>query len=467
MINKIYKRIHNKYSTLFKFTFFLRHLFAIFFISLALFFLIPHFFDFKKKEDVIKDYLSSSYDLKLHKFENIKYNALPIPHLKIKNVTLSLEKESIKIKNGSLKIYPKLLNIYNFENFKTNKIVLKKNKMLLEDNNFKLLINYIYNLKNRFSFKNLDLKINKNDNTIINIEKIYFSNYGYNKNIARGELFNKKFKISTDDRYNKINFKLLKTGISGNINFDEIKKKSVLRGIFKSKLLNSNLKFNFNYDDKKLKIYNSYFRSRNLSFNNESKIIYKPFFSINSIFTVEDMNKKILEELNINKIISSKKIIKKINTKSEINYKSKKFSQNLIDDFNLNINLTYGRLSYLKKISISENFFICKGDINLLEEFPILFFDCSIMSKDKKNFLKIFSIKYKNKNELFKLKVKGNINVLNKKINFKNISMNQNYEASKEDLNYYKQSFENIIFDKNLLGILNLKKIKKFISETS
>ena len=105
--------------------------------------------------------------------------------------------------------------------------------------------------------------------------------------------------------------------------------------------------------------------------------------------------------------------------------------------------------------------------MNLYKEFPILFFDCSIMSKDKKNFLKIFSIKYKNKNELFKLKVKGNINVLNKKINFKNISMNQNYEASKEDLNYYKQSFENIIFDKNLLGILNLKKIKKFISETS
>ena len=47
-------------------------------------------------------------------------------------------------------------------------------------------------------------------------------------------------------------------------------KKNLLSGVFKSKLLNTNLKFNFDYDDKKLKIYNSYFRSKNLSFNNES-----------------------------------------------------------------------------------------------------------------------------------------------------------------------------------------------------
>ena len=38
--------------------------------------------------------------------------------------------------------------------------------------------------------------------------------------------------------------------------------------------------------------------------------------------------------------------------------------------------------------------------------------------------------------------------------------MNQNYEASKEDLNYFKQSFETILFDKDFLSIFNLKKLK-------
>ena len=87
------------------------------------------------------------------------------------------------------------------------------------------------------------------------------------------------------------------------------------------------------------------------------------------------------------------------------------------------------------------------------------------MFKDKKKFFKKFSIKYRNKNELFKLYAKGNINVLNNKINFKNITVNQEYEASKEDLNYFKQSFETILFDKDFFGIFNFKKIKEFILE--
>ena len=102
-----------------------------------------------------------------------------------------------------------------------------------------------------------------------------------------------------------------------------------------------------------------------------------------------------------------------------------------------------------------------------MEEYPILYFDCSIIANDKKKFLKIFSIKYKNKNELLELNAKGNINILNNKINFKNIIINQDYESSKEDLNYFKQSFETILLDKNLLSIFKFEKIKEFILEIS
>jgi len=49
MINKTYKIIHNKYLALFKFIFFLRYLFGIFFIAVLLFLLIPYLLDFKKK----------------------------------------------------------------------------------------------------------------------------------------------------------------------------------------------------------------------------------------------------------------------------------------------------------------------------------------------------------------------------------------------------------------------------------
>jgi len=443
----------------------LRYLFGIFFISIVLFLSIPHFFDFKKKDEVIKNYLLDSYDLKLNRYATIKYNFLPIPNLEIQNADVSIENDSLKLSVENLSIYINLLNIYNFKDFKANKVVLNKNKLLLSDSDLKFLITYIYELKNRLAFKNLDLKISRKGEPLINLKKIDYSNYGYNKNKIKGEMFDKKFNISIRDNFNKINFKLLNTGINAEINFNETKKESVISGVFKSKLLNSNLKFNFDYDDEKLKIYNSYFRSKYLSFNNESTITYYPFFNLDSIFKVEDINAKILKRISINKILNLKNFIKKINTTNEINFKSKKFSQNLIDNLNLNINLAYGRIKYSKKISISDNLFVCIGDINLLQEYPILYFDCTIEAKDKKRLLREFSIKYKIKNELFKLNVKGNINILNNKINFQNILMNQDYKATREDLNYFKKSLESIVFNEGFLNIFNLKKIKEFILE--
>ena len=45
--------------------------------------------------------------------------------------------------------------------------------------------------------------------------------------------------------------------------------------------------------------------------------------------------------------------------------------------------------------------------------------------------------------------------------------MDERYNASKEDLKYFKEIFEKILFDKNFLEIFDLKKVKKFIIEIS
>ena len=72
-----------------------------------------------------------------------------------------------------------------------------------------------------------------------------------------------------------------------------------------------------------------------------------------------------------------------------------------------------------------------------------------ITAKDKQKFLNFFSIKTKEKNKTFKLNVIGSLNILSQKINFKSISVNNDYNASKEDLLYFKNTFEKIIFDEN------------------
>ena len=63
--------------------------------------------------------------------------------------------------------------------------------------------------------------------------------------------------------------------------------------------------------------------------------------------------------------------------------------------------------------------------------------------------------------------VKGNLNILNNKINFESIKINKDYIATKEDLGFFKNSFENILFKQNFVNIFDLNKIKSFIDEVS
>ena len=66
-----------------------------------------------------------------------------------------------------------------------------------------------------------------------------------------------------------------------------------------------------------------------------------------------------------------------------------------------------------------------------------------------------------------KLNFEGNLSFLNKKIYFSKINTNKNYNASKEDLIFFKEAFEKILFNESFLEIFNLKKINKFIKEVS
>ena len=81
-------------------------------------------------------------------------------------------------------------------------------------------------------------------------------------------------------------------------------------------------------------------------------------------------------------------------------------------------------------------------------------------------FLKKFGINYKFRNETVNLSVLGNLNILNRKINFDNIIVDDE-KFNKEDLKYYKDSFEKTLFDEDFMSIFKLSKIRKYILEIS
>ena len=464
MINKIYKSIHNKYSRLFKFLFFLRYLAVIFFIFLILFLTIPNFFDYEKKEVIIKSYLLKNYDLKINSYENIKYNSLPTPHLELQNVDLDLNSNNLKLNSKKLNIYLKLMSIYNFDNLEVKKIIFNNSDLTFDVVNLKILTDYIYRLKKKLSFTNLELDIRKQNYSLINLKKIKFSNYGYRNNIIEGEVFKRKFKMSLKNNFKQINFKLLNTGIFVTIDFAEETNNPFLNGKLRAKILNSNLKFQFQHNGKMLKINNLFFRNKDLSFESSNIITHQPFFEFTSDFILKDFNTKILNSVNLKRLLKSKKLIKKLNSKNTISYNPGKFTRGMIESLNLNINFAYGTLVYSTNLLIPQGALNCRGDLNLVEEYYKANFDCSIKSEDKRKFLKNFSIKHKPKNEPFNLSFKGSLNISNNKINFENILMGK-YLASKEDLKYFSNTFKEIVIKKDFLNIFRLENIKMFVLE--
>ena len=212
---------------------------------------------------------------------------------------------------------------------------------------------------------------------------------------------------------------------------------------------------------------NFFFREKQLSFDSYGSVVFKPYFQSNLSTTINEININILKSLDVNSLSKFKDILKKVNSENDFIFRPKKFKKNIIDKVNLKTNLAYGRLEMSKSIKIDDSNVICLSNINLLEDYPILYFNCSINSPDKRKLLKEIEIDQRSKSDNFKLNTKGNLNILNKKINFENLEINNNYKATEEDLIYFKSKFENILFDKSFLEIFELSKIKNFILEIS
>ena len=182
MLNKFYKTIHNKYSRFFNFIFFLRYLFIIFFTSLSIFLTIPIFFNYEKKAEIIKFHLLENYNFKVNNYEKIKYNIFPVPNLEIINsqINFKLIDENLIIKK--IKIFPGFLNIYNYGNFNSKKIILKDSRIKFQISNFNFFMKQLFIKKNKLYFDNLKVEIINGKIPMFTIDNIKFANYGYKQN---------------------------------------------------------------------------------------------------------------------------------------------------------------------------------------------------------------------------------------------------------------------------------------------
>ena len=464
MINKIYKRIHNKYSNLFKFLFSIKYVFIIFIISACLFVTIPKFFNYDKKYEIINNYLIKNHGLEMLNYNKIAFHIFPQPNLSFSQAALKVKNKNIEFKSKNINFFLNYKNIYNYDDLEINKIVLHGGKALINTNTSKNLINFLFKFKNKLSIKNFNIVLNKKDTSLITLKNISFANYGYKKNHINGEVFGQKFKILFTENQN-LKFKLIDTGIKADINFSNKKLNENINGSSKISLLDNLLKFDFNIDKNKIKIINSNFRNKNLSFSLDSVIKFNPFFRTFSNININFFNENIIDNLNLQKILINKKLIKKLNSKININYKNKKYFNKIINNFSVDLNLAYGRINYSDKINFLGGYSSCKVNGNLIDEYPRLDFICLLDIQDQKKILKKFSINKKINNNIIQLDIEGHLNLLNKKMHLKNISNNKNYIANKEDLKYFEEKFESNLFNESFFKIFKIKKVKYFLLE--
>jgi len=465
MINLSGKIINNKFLLHLKSIFFIRYIILIFFIFIVLFLNIPKFFDYSEKQEILKKYLIQTYDIEVKNISYLKFLSFP-PRFEINNVYAKfVNNNETDLSAEKLIIYPKLASIYNFNNFEFKRIFIKDGTI---DANLKNLSNFtksFYKLKNNILFENLNIKLNNFENQILEIKNIKLSNYGYKKNEIVGEIFNKRFKVNINNNFKTFDLNFLDSGVLLVLNFFEEKKNSNSIGNFKGKILKSNFKFDFIYDKKSLKFNNLTFRDKRLSFDGDGDLSLNPFFKINLNSSIKSFDLEMFNYFDFTKIISYKNIIKKLNAYNLLTYQSKKYSNNYIENLKVKTNLAYGILMIDKYFQIPNGNIMCKYEVNFLDEFPVLNFNCFVNSKDKKKFLKKFDIKYKKKSETFKLFFSGNLNILNKKINLEEVRINNDYKASEEDLKFFKISFENEFLKEKLIKVFDLAKIKNFINQ--
>ena len=183
-------------------------------------------------------------------------------------------------------------------------------------------------------------------------------------------------KISDD--FSNLNLKIFDTGIILYLDIPNRIKDENYNGSLKGKVLNSNFKLNFLYDENSLKIKDFIFRGKKLSFDSDGVLELNPFFNLNLNSKIINIDFKFLKELDIEKILNKKKLIKKLNIENNLSIISKKFGSSPLKNLNIKKKIAYGRVDMLKNFNFFDSSFNCSSNINLLEEFPIFYFNCKV-----------------------------------------------------------------------------------------
>ena len=478
MINKIFKKISNlitrkNYNTersitkILKFIFFIRYLIFIFFTTITIYLLTPKFIKHEKNIDFFTNNLSLKYDLNLSEYEKIEYKIFPTPRLYLKNLNIIHKDKIFEGNIESLIIFLNFKNLLNYQNSKTKKILIKNAQLNSQVKDLKNLFNYIYSLDNNVIFQETNLKFKNLENDLITIQKIDLNKKDNGDFNINGLIFKKKILLKfqkKNNNKNKLSIKIPTIGINSFLLFDAGSDLSSSKGSFALNLLNTDLFFNFDFNDN-LTISNSFVKNKNIHTSFDGKNNLNPYFNFNLYLKIKNANFEQILKNKINyKIINNKRYLKKFNGEVQFSYKKNKFSKSPIKNFFVDLNFENGDI-FIKdsNLLINGGNFSFNGLLKNFQDFSRLNFNLSLKLNDQKLFLRTFDVSIKNKYKIDKIDLKGSINLSTFRINLEKVLINNSKSLNKKEILNYKMRFEEEVLQNSLSNLFYKEKISNFL----
>jgi hypothetical protein len=438
------------------------------------------FFDYQKSKNLIEKSIKSEFNLDSSIKGKIKYNFLPSPRIKISKLIVKdfLNKKNNlgEVENIILKI--PLNRLLSFNKIDFNKIEVYTAKINL---NLNILDEYIKFLAKDFKSKNIKVlsgNINLLDSTndVSNITDIYIdytSDQSKNEVIFKGSLIGENIIIRAVNKKDKksdttisINYPSLNFGIKTKLNSNKETKDTLLSGLGSMFYGRTKLNVSYEYSNGTFKINEGKIKNQFLSGKVLGELNFSPFFKfnlnldldslkitsliknlnkingnlLNNLFSInEKINGNL--ELSINKIYSSSKIIKSLESRMQFVNKDILLEQMLLD---------------LGKLGAAD--FV--GSINQDDKNIKFKFKNNIFIDNSKTFFNKFGIYNKNK-KAENIFISGMFNLTKPKIFLDEINIGENLK--KDDIIFYQKEFNQIVLENGYSSLFKFYNLKEFM----
>ena len=333
---------------------------------------------------------------------------------------------------------------------------------------FQYFLKYVLDLNNDIYIQGSKILLKKNEDDIFILDNIKFNNQNKKNLILKSTLMGNKFYVKFFQKKNKYNLVLSSPnlGFNANLNFDENSKYENYSGLAKIRILDNNLKIEFE-KNKKIQIKKSYFRNKFLQTSLDGAIEIEPYFNFNLLLNLDYLNiNKIINQNIFKNIDNFTSINPKLNGSIKIKYKEKKINSRHLKKANIFINFINGDIKINKfYLLFNEGDIELKGIISDSDGYQKLNFYITANLINKNQIIKTFNFKNNINDKLpEKVYLDGYINLPSYKINFNKI-LNDGNELKQEDVKFYKNSLENLLINDGIVSFFDFKKIRNFIAD--